>query len=91
MAICRCVGYPDLFLTFTCNPKWPEINHFIEEIQGQKSEDRPDIVCRVFSIKLWQLINDIKRLHIFGRVLAGILRYNFYFGRKFSYLYKIKG
>ena len=26
MAICRWDGYPDLFLTFTCNPKWPEIN-----------------------------------------------------------------
>jgi len=23
MAICRWAGYPDLFLTFTCNPKWP--------------------------------------------------------------------
>ena len=25
MAICRKVGYPDLFITFTCNPKWSEI------------------------------------------------------------------
>ena len=23
MAICRWAGYPDLFVTFTCNPKWP--------------------------------------------------------------------
>lgn len=73
MAICRCVGYPDLFITFTCNPKWPEIEYFIESIEGQKSEDRPDIVSRVFSIKLNELINDIKRQHIFGRVVAGIL------------------
>ena len=60
MAICRYAGYPDLFLTFTCNPKWPEIEYFIESIEGQKSEDRPDIVSRVFSIKLMELINDIK-------------------------------
>lgn len=73
MAICRCVGYPDLFITFTCNPKWPEIEYFIESIEGQKSEDRPDIVSRVFSIKLNELINDIKRQHIFGRVVAGML------------------
>ncbi|XP_074291818.1 uncharacterized protein LOC141618623 [Silene latifolia] len=25
MTICRCCGYPDLFITVICNPKWPEI------------------------------------------------------------------
>ena len=25
IAICKSVGYPDLFITFTCNPKWPKI------------------------------------------------------------------
>ena len=25
MAICRNYGYPTLFITFTCNSKWPEI------------------------------------------------------------------
>lgn len=25
MAICKWAGYPDLFVTFTCNPKWPEL------------------------------------------------------------------
>lgn len=25
MAICRWAGYPDLFITFTCNKKWPEM------------------------------------------------------------------
>lgn len=25
MAICRVMGYPDIFLTFTCNPGWPEV------------------------------------------------------------------
>lgn len=71
MAICRYAGYPDLFLTFTCNPKCPEIHLFLETIEGQKSDDRPDIISRVFSIKLWELINDIKRRHIFGKVIAG--------------------
>ena len=25
MAICRYYGYPDLFITFTCNARWPEL------------------------------------------------------------------
>jgi hypothetical protein len=25
MAICRCYGAPDLFVTFTCNPKWGDV------------------------------------------------------------------
>ena len=29
MAICGWAGYPDLFITFTCNPKWPEIIRYV--------------------------------------------------------------
>ncbi|XP_050278246.1 uncharacterized protein LOC126719772 [Quercus robur] len=43
MAICRRVGYPDLFMTFTCNPKWSEITPCLEFIEGQNVGDRPDI------------------------------------------------
>ena len=25
MSICKVYGYPDLFITFTCNPSWPEL------------------------------------------------------------------
>lgn len=39
----------DLFITFTCNPKWLEIV-FLK--QSQKPQDRYDIVVRVFDIKL---------------------------------------
>lgn len=44
MAICRWVGYPDLFITFTCNPKWPEVIRFVES-RGLRPNDRPDIIC----------------------------------------------
>ncbi len=55
MAIVREYGKPDLFVTFTCNPNWPEI---VEElIPGQKAEDRPDIAARVFKMKLDKLID----------------------------------
>ncbi|KAL3656101.1 hypothetical protein CASFOL_000497 [Castilleja foliolosa] len=60
MAICRSVGYPDLFITFTCNPAWPEIVRFLEA-QNMRPEDRPDIVTRVFKLKLNELIREMKK------------------------------
>ncbi|XP_042009044.1 uncharacterized protein LOC121757585 [Salvia splendens] len=45
------IGYPNLFITFTCNPKWPEIQRFVRS-RGLKSDDRPDIVSRMFKVKL---------------------------------------
>ncbi|KAK9822437.1 hypothetical protein WJX74_008545 [Apatococcus lobatus] len=48
MAIVREHGKPDLFVTMTCNPKWPEITHELEP--GQQASDRPDLTARVFKI-----------------------------------------
>ncbi|PIA60444.1 hypothetical protein AQUCO_00300153v1 [Aquilegia coerulea] len=70
MAICRWGGSPDLFLTVTCNPKWPEITEALNLIPGQKSEDRPDIVSRVFKIKLDLLMDDLCTHKHFGKVTA---------------------
>lgn len=70
MAIVREKGKPDLFVTFTCNPKWLEI---VEELlPGQQAEDRPDIAARVFKMKLDELIKDIDQRKIFGKVAAQI-------------------
>lgn len=44
MTICGWAGYPDLFITFTCNQKWPELKRAINEL-GLKSEDIPNLVC----------------------------------------------
>jgi hypothetical protein len=57
MAICRTYHKPDLFITMTCNPNWPEITSAL--LPGQKVEDRPDIVTRVFKLKKDALLNDI--------------------------------
>ncbi|XP_019152280.1 PREDICTED: uncharacterized protein LOC109149095, partial [Ipomoea nil] len=76
MAICRWIGYPTLFITFTCNPKWPEIVRFLEE-RRLKAEDRPDIICRVFKMKLNALIKEIRKENIFGSVLAVIYTIEF--------------
>ena len=70
MSICRWVGYPNLFITFTCNPKWPEIVRFLDP-KGLQPTDRPDIICRVFKIKLDNLIRDLKSKRLFGDVKGG--------------------
>jgi hypothetical protein len=59
MAIYRWAGCPDAFITFTCNPQWPEIKRALP--LGQRPQDRPDLVTRVFKIKLKELINDIHK------------------------------
>ncbi|KDO36024.1 hypothetical protein CISIN_1g041983mg [Citrus sinensis] len=70
MTICKWAGYPDLFLTFTCNPKWQEINNMLRLV-GQKNDDnRVDIICRVFKIKLFQLMQDLKKDQPFEKIIA---------------------
>lgn len=72
MAICRFTGPPDLFITFTCNQNWSEIEKAMKFIPRQKIVDRPDIVARVFKIKLEQLMRDLTHGQHFGVVMAGI-------------------
>ncbi|GBN56354.1 hypothetical protein AVEN_158031-1 [Araneus ventricosus] len=70
MAMVRKFGRPDLFLTFTCNPSRSEILNNMEGVQ--RPEDRPDIIVRVFNIKLKELLIDICKHGIFRTVLAHI-------------------
>ena len=74
MEICRWAGNPDLFITFTANPKWLEIQSFLDEIPSQNPQDRPNIEKRVFKIKLDQLMKDIVQGQQFGRVIAGMMK-----------------
>ncbi|XP_057788274.1 uncharacterized protein LOC131005359 [Salvia miltiorrhiza] len=69
MAICRWTGYPSLFITFTCNPKWPEISRFVKK-RGLRPEDRQDISVRIFRIKLRELLADLKSGKVFGQPTA---------------------
>ena len=70
MTICKAYGYPDLFITFTCNPNWPEIQRFVAEM-GLNSDDRPDVITRVFKQKLDSLMREFKDNHYFGHLKAG--------------------
>ncbi|OMP06331.1 DNA helicase PIF1, ATP-dependent [Corchorus olitorius] len=71
MAICRAYGYPDLFITFTCNGNWPELTSALGFYPGLRAEDRPDLVSRVFHIKLRHLVDDLMKCGHFGPALAG--------------------
>ncbi|XP_037474121.1 uncharacterized protein LOC119350347 [Triticum dicoccoides] len=77
MAICRWAGHPDLFVTFTCNPNWPEIQLMLNEAGNQKPAERPDIAVRVFMIKLKELMFDIKSKQQFGKTKAIIFTIEF--------------
>ncbi|KAL6550513.1 hypothetical protein OROMI_021001 [Orobanche minor] len=76
MAICKSIGYPELFITFTCNPKWPEITRFVES-KGLRPEDRPDVLSRIFKLKLDQLIKDLKTESIFGKAIGVVYTIEF--------------
>ncbi|KAH0713702.1 hypothetical protein KY289_009661 [Solanum tuberosum] len=45
MAICRWARYPDVFLNFTCNPKWPKINAMTRLINQDPNGCWVDIIC----------------------------------------------
>ncbi len=70
MAIIQRFKKPDLFITFTCNPKWNEISNNL--FANQSAYDRPDIVSRVFRLKLDELIRDLVNRGVFGRVVANV-------------------
>ena len=48
-------GRPDLFITFTCNQSWDEIQQLL--LQGQSAVHRHDITPRAFRQKLKSMIN----------------------------------
>ncbi len=68
MAVVRKFGKPDLFITFTCNPKWREITESLKT--GQQPYMRPDLITRVFNMKLNELLHDLYHKQIFGKVSA---------------------
>lgn len=70
MAIVRHYGKPDIFITMTCNAQWPEIT--VNLLPGQAWSDRPDLVSRVFRLKLQSMMNEILKHHVLGKVVAYI-------------------
>lgn len=70
MAINRHLSKPTLFITMTANPSWPEIQR--ELLPHQTALDRPDLVFRVFHLKVQFLLADLKKHQIFGRYAGSV-------------------
>ena len=68
MAAVRHYGAPDLFITFSCNPKSKAILDSL--LPGQESHDRPDIVTRVYMMQMKEMIDDIVKNKVFGTVTS---------------------
>ncbi|CAI9303567.1 unnamed protein product [Lactuca saligna] len=70
LAICKVHGKPQYFITFTCNVKWPEYRRYMDDIGQRDIQNRPDIIARIFKIKVHAFINFLKEDKTFGDVNA---------------------
>ncbi|GKA04558.1 uncharacterized protein Tco_0683678 [Tanacetum coccineum] len=70
LALCRAYRNPYLFITFTSNPKCPEINEMLAHVPGQHAHDRPEVGTSVFKLKLTELLEDLTKNNIFGESRA---------------------
>ena len=68
MTLVQKFGKPDFFLTMTCNPMWPEIQAMMAPVDT--TTDRPDLVSRVFNLRLKELKHEILKCHLLGKVQA---------------------
>ena len=70
MTVCAKTGKPDCFVTVTSNPNWKEIQEQL--LPAQKAEDRPDLIARIFKLKLQALEEELYKNGIFGRRIANL-------------------
>lgn len=68
MAIVQKSGKPDLFITMTANPSWPEIASNLRP--GETGANHPDLTTRVFRLKLRALMDDLVKSGVMGRAVA---------------------
>ncbi|KAG7987410.1 hypothetical protein I3843_03G132500 [Carya illinoinensis] len=68
MTLVQRYGKLDIFLTMTCNPNWQEISNELR--LHEDSQNRPDLVARVFRAKLEELKDRLFKQQIFGKVSA---------------------
>ncbi|XP_035838014.1 uncharacterized protein LOC110900424 [Helianthus annuus] len=64
------------FITITCNPKWPEVQRFLKDT-NLSPEDRPDILSRLFKIKLDSICKDLKKNHLLSKASAVVYTIEF--------------
>jgi hypothetical protein len=59
---------PDLFVTITFNPEWPELRRMMPA--GSSVHDHADVVARVFWLRFSRIMKDIIDHAVFGEVLS---------------------
>ncbi|WOG82720.1 hypothetical protein DCAR_0101888 [Daucus carota subsp. sativus] len=79
LAVCRYIGHPDIFLTMTTNPLWDEIVQMMKHMPDCLTVDCPDIIARVFKLKLDQIVDDIKKKSYFGVCVASKSHCTYFF------------
>ncbi|XP_028065845.1 uncharacterized protein LOC114268809 [Camellia sinensis] len=75
MAITRYNQHPDIFLTMTANPNWPEITSAL--LLHQKPIDRPDLIAHVFELKRKCLMKEIETNRVFGNKVVHVFTIEF--------------
>jgi nitrogen regulatory protein PII len=75
MSIFGKFGSMDLFVTVTANPNWPEIAENLRP--GEATSDRPDLVARVFKLKLKAIIEDLTKHSVLGKCVAYVYTIEF--------------
>ncbi|KAG7984548.1 hypothetical protein I3843_04G165900 [Carya illinoinensis] len=68
MTLVQRYGKPDIFLTMTCNPNWKEISNELRP--HEETQNRPDLIARVFRAKLEDLKYQLFKREIFGKISA---------------------
>ena len=68
MSLVSVYGKPDLLLTMTCNPEWPEIRDYL--VDGEVPSDRADLVCKAFEGKAKAMMDLIEKSGVFGKCEA---------------------
>jgi hypothetical protein len=64
-----------LFITFTANPNWLEVQDLLwEDSYELAAADRPNLVNRIYQCKMEAFLEDLRKHHIFGRWMGHCYR-----------------
>ncbi|KAI7938124.1 hypothetical protein MJO28_015044 [Puccinia striiformis f. sp. tritici] len=75
MASVREFGPPSLFITMTANSIWDEMDKELKD--HQEAADRPDLITRIFRLKLEDLITEVVKFKRLGSVASWVYTIEF--------------
>ena len=75
MALARQFGKISFFVTMTANSRWKEVQDAL--LPGQRAEDRPDLIARVFAMKKAELVQKLTKDGVLGHSFAHVFTVKF--------------